>query len=143
MSHAPEQVTVSIGINAPLETVWMSLTSPEHITKWYQASDDWHAPFALNDMHEGGRFKTTMAARDGSAGFDFVGTYTEVTPHEHYSYVMDGDDKRTVTVTLTETPESIIVTESFDPENENPLEMQRNGWQSILENFKKYTESIV
>jgi uncharacterized protein YndB with AHSA1/START domain len=141
MPKATEPITVSTLIRKPREMVWDFLTLPEHITQWCHASDDWHAPHAENDIREGGRFSTTMAARDGSTRFDFTGTYTEVVPFERYRYVMDGEDARTVVVTLTETNEGILVTEVFDPENENPIEMQRAGWQSILDNYKAYTES--
>ncbi len=140
MSEKLEPITVSTTIEASRERVWECLTLPEHITRWCQASEDWHAPYAENDVRVGGRFKTTMSAKDGSAGFDFTGTYTEVTPLSGYGYTMDGDDARTVVVTLEETPEGIVVMETFDPETENPLEMQRVGWQSILDSFKAYVE---
>lgn len=141
MTENLEPITVSTTIKATQEDVWECLTLPEHITKWCKASEDWHAPFAENDMRVGGKFKTRMEALDGSTGFDFTGTYTEVTLGERYGYTMDGDDKRTVIATLEDTPLGVVVTQTFDPETENPLEMQRGGWQSILDNFKAYVES--
>ena len=128
-------------INAPVEKVWQCWTEPEHIKQWAFASDDWEAPFAENDVREGGRFKTKMAAKDGSAGFDFTGTYTAVTPNQFLSYIMDGEDKREVSVKFEGDASSAKVTEIFDIEHENSEEMQQNGWQSILKNFKKHVES--
>jgi Uncharacterized conserved protein len=136
-----ESITVETTIHAPIEKVWECLNKPEHITKWAFASDDWEAPAAENDLRVGGRFKTVMAAKDGSDGFDFTGTYTAVKEHELIEYDMDGEDKRHVKTTLTETPDGVHVTQTFDPENENPLEIQREGWQAILDNFKKHAES--
>lgn len=138
-----KSITVQVVINAPVEKVWQCWTGPEHITKWCQASEDWHAPYADNDVREGGRFKTTMAAKDGSAGFDFSGTYTAVTPNEHLAYLMDGDDKRNITIQFESNGDTTTITETFDMENENPEEMQRAGWQSILDNFKKHVEAEV
>ena len=132
-------ITVEATINAPIEKVWERWTVPEHIMKWAFASDDWEAPAAENDVRTGGRFKTVMAAKDKSTSFDFSGTYTSVTEHERIAY--DLDDQRRVEVMFKETPEGVVVTETFDPEHENSPEMQRAGWQSILDNFKKYAES--
>lgn len=134
-----KSITVETTIHAPAQKVWDCWTMPEHITKWCQASDDWHAPAAENDVREGGRFKTTMAAKDGSAGFDFAGTYTAVVPLERIEYVMD--DERKVSILFQNVEGGVQVTETFELENENPEEMQRQGWQAILENFKKYVEA--
>ncbi len=133
-------ITVETLVNAPLEKVWDAWTNPEHLTKWVFASDDWEAPHAANDLRVGGRFKTRMQAKDQSAGFDFEGTYTNVNGHELIEYSMD--DGRKVKITFEETPEGVKVTESFDPETLNPEEMQKAGWQSILDNFKKYVETL-
>lgn len=127
-------------IKAPLEKVWKAWGTPEHITKWCFASDDWEAPFAENDLRTGGKFKTRMAAKDKSAEFDFEGVYSNVEEHALIEYEMS--DGRKVKIIFEETPEGTQVTESFDPENINPEEMQRAGWQSILDNFKKYVESL-
>jgi uncharacterized protein YndB with AHSA1/START domain len=132
-------ITVRTSVNAPIEKVWECWNKPEHIKRWAFASDDWEAPAAENDVQVGGKFKTVMAAKDKSASFDFAGTYTAVKEHELIEY--DMDDGRHVKVVFEETPEGVRVTETFDPENENPEEVQRNGWQAILENFKKYVES--
>ncbi|MBP9668841.1 MAG: SRPBCC family protein [Candidatus Pacebacteria bacterium] len=133
-------ITVETTVHAPLDTVWSAWTEPEHITQWCFASDDWECPSATNDVSIGGSFSTRMAAKDGSAGFDFGGTYSAVALHEHLAYSMS--DGRTVDITFTETPEGTHIIETFDPENENPEDMQRAGWQSILDNFKKHAESI-
>ena len=135
-----EKITVQIIVNEPVEKVWDSYTNPKHIVKWNQASPDWHSPRAENDLKVGGRFITRMEAKDGSAGFDFGGVYTEVTPMKSFAYIMD--DKRNVTVAFEEMGNSTSITVTFDPENENPIEMQRGGWQAILESFKKYTEAL-
>lgn len=133
-------ITVQTTINASIERVWECWTKPEHITKWTFASDDWAAPHAENDLRVGGTFMTRMEAKDKSAGFDFGGVYTAVKERELIEY--DMDDTRHVKIQFTELPDSVQVTETFDPENENSTEMQRAGWQAILENFKKYTENI-
>lgn len=134
-----DMITVETIVNAPIQKVWDYWTLPEHITKWCQASADWHAPYAENDVREGGRFKTTMAAKDGSAEFDFGGTYTEVRPHAYIAYEMD--DGRKVQIRFEEQGDATKIIEAFDPESENPIEMQRTGWQSILNSMKTYTES--
>ncbi len=131
-------ITVETLVDAPLEGVWACWTVPEHITKWSFASDDWEAPHAENDLREGGAFTTTMSAKDGSASFDFSGTYTSVIEHELIEYVVE--DGRAVSVRFTETPEGVRVVETFEPEQENPREMQQEGWQAILDNFKRYVE---
>jgi uncharacterized protein YndB with AHSA1/START domain len=132
------QITVETTINAPLQKVWDMWTMPEHITKWNYASDDWGCPKAENDVQVGGNFSFTMAAKDGSASFDFAGTYTEVTPIVSLAYVF-GD--RTAQVSFAQEGDTVRVVETFDPEAQNPEEMQRAGWQSILNNFKNYVEN--
>jgi len=134
-------ITVESTINAPVEKVWEYWNSPEHITKWCAASPDWHAPYADNDLREDGRFKTTMAAKDESFSFDFSGIYTIVKENELIAYTLD--DGRKVSIAFSSTEEGTKVTETFEPEDTNPLEMQQGGWQAILNNFKKYTESAV
>jgi uncharacterized protein YndB with AHSA1/START domain len=132
-------ITIETEIDAPVEKVWNCWTAPEHIVNWCHASDDWHAPAAENDMRTGGRFKTTMAAKDGSFSFDFGGVYTEVIENENIKYTMDDDRKAIITFIREE--EKTFIEESFEAENTNSLELQRGGWQAILNNFKKYTES--
>jgi uncharacterized protein YndB with AHSA1/START domain len=132
-------ITVQNTVNAPVEKVWKYWTEPQHITQWCQASDDWHAPYADNDLREGGNFKTTMAAKDGSFSFDFGGVYDKVDNHKAIEYTM-GDGRR-VTITFEDKDNATNVVETFDPENTNSIDMQRTGWQAILDNFKKYTET--
>lgn len=131
-------ITVSTIVTADRAKVWEYWIKPEHITKWNHASEDWVCPRAESDLREGGTFSARMEAADGSEGFDFTGTYTEVVPQERIRYVMD--DGRTVTVMFEDGASGTRVTETFDPESENTEEMQRSGWQAILDNFKAYVE---
>ena len=133
-------ITVETAINATLEKVWNCWTLPEHITKWNHASDDWHCPAAENDLRTGGKFSYTMAAKDGSFSFDFWGVYTEVVKHKKISIIL-GDDRK-MEVLFEEKDGKNAVQESFEAENMNSLALQRGGWQSILDNFKKHTENI-
>lgn len=132
-------ITVESIVKAPVDKVWDMWSKPEHITKWNNASDDWHTPRAENDLRTGGSFVSRMEARDGSMGFDFGGIYDEVRNHEYIEYTMG--DGRKVTVTFSEDGNGTKVVESFEAEKTNPLEMQKGGWQAILDNFKKYTEA--
>ena len=132
-------LTVKNTINAPLAKVWDSWTKPEHITQWCFASDDWHTPTATSDLRSGGAFSSRMEAKDGSMGFDFGGTYTEVRNHEYIESLLG--DGRTTKVHFSVDGDKTIVTESFEAESTNPIEMQQAGWQAILDNFKKYTEA--
>ena len=134
-------ITVENTINAPVEKVWQYWTQPEHITKWNSASDDWHTPRAENDVREGGKFQIRMEAKDGSMGFDFFGVYDKVKRNEYIEYTMG--DGRKVKVNFKGKGNSTELVESFEAEDQNPVEMQRGGWQSILDNFKKYTEENV
>lgn len=135
----PNPITIQTTINAPTEKVWECWNKPEHITQWAFASDDWEAPRAENDLRTGGKFTTVMAAKDKSASFDFGGIYTDVKKNELIEYNLG--DSRHVKVLFEETPEGVKITETFDPENQNSEEMQRSGWQAILDNFKKYVEN--
>ena len=132
-------ITVQTTVKAPMARVWEYWNKPEHITGWAFASDDWEASAADNDLRVGGTFKTTMAAKDRSESFDITGAYTAVKEHELIEY--DMDDGRHVKVEFKDTPDGVRVTQTFDPEEENPEEMQRGGWQAILDNFKNYAES--
>lgn len=132
-------ITVEAIINAGVEKVWEFWTNPEHITQWAFASDDWHAPYADNDPRTGGKFKTTMAAKDGSFSFDFEGVYSKVEKLALMEYAMP--DGRWVKVQFSGDNKTTKVTEEFVPENQNSLEMQKGGWQAILDNFKKYVEA--
>lgn len=135
------EITVQTTVNAPIKKVWEFWSKPEHITKWCNASDDWHVPYADNDLRKDGKFKTTMAAKDGSFSFDFEGAYTEVIDHSLIEYAIA--DGRKVKITFTGEGGSTKVVESFEPESVNSIEMQQGGWQSILDNFKKYAEANV
>ncbi|MEX1267843.1 MAG: SRPBCC family protein [Balneolaceae bacterium] len=132
-------ISVECTVKAPVEKVWEFWTAPEHITKWNSASEDWHTPRAENDLRAGGKFLSRMEARDGSMGFDFEGVYDEVIPGELIRYTMD--DGRKVKITFIKKDNETQVIETFDAETENPVEMQRDGWQSVLNNFKKYAET--
>ena len=132
-------ITVENVINAPLEKVWEFWTKPEHIIQWCYASDDWHAPRAENDLREGGTFSSRMEAKDGSMGFDFGGVYDVVKKHEYIEYTIG--DGRKVDITFTPQGNSTKVVENFEAESQNPVEMQKGGWQAILDNFKKYAEA--
>ncbi len=133
-------ITVETVVNAPMAKVWECWNEPTHIMNWAFASSDWEAPFAANDLRTDGKFKTTMAAKDKSFSFDFTGTYTNVIEHDTIEYTID--DGRKVQIKFKTNDGGVQITESFDPENENPEDMQRAGWQAILDNFKKYTESV-
>jgi uncharacterized protein YndB with AHSA1/START domain len=134
-----EMIVVQTTINAPVAKVWQYFTLPEHITQWSFASDEWHTPTATNDLKPGGHFTSRMEAKDGSMGFDFAGTYDAVKNHEHIAYTMG--DNRKVAIEFKENGNTTTLVESFEPETTNPVEMQRGGWQAILDNFKKYVEA--
>lgn len=135
----PAKITVEAEVRAPVETVWKYFTEPDHITKWNHASDDWHSPYAENDLTAGGKFVFRMEAKDGSFGFDFSGTYDEVRVHEKISYTM-GDDRK-VDVTFISQGDETKVIETFEAETTHSSEMQQAGWQAILNSFKNYTEA--
>lgn len=135
---SPTTVTVTTNVQLSAAKVWEYWTTAQHIEQWNQASDDWHTPKAINDLRPGGRFVFTMAARDGSASFDFEGTYDEVKMQEKISYtIIDG---RKVHIQFTSFGLTTTVTETFETENIHPVELQRQGWQAILDNFKRYAE---
>lgn len=132
-------ITVQATINAPVEKVWQYWNEPQHITKWCQASDDWHAPYAENDLKTGGSFKTTMAAKDGSFSFDFGGKYDTVEEKKLIEYTME--DGRKVSIRFSGDNSTTDVVETFDPEQTHSLEMQQQGWQAILNSFRNYVEN--
>lgn len=138
METTTQPVTIQATVNAPVAETWNKFNAPEHITQWCFASDDWHAPHSENDVRVGGEIKTTMAAKDGSFSFDFGGVYTEVEENRYLAYTLG--DGRKVTVRFEDQGDATLVTETFDPENTNPVEFQQAGWQAILDNFKKYAE---
>jgi uncharacterized protein YndB with AHSA1/START domain len=134
-----EKISIRTTISADKQKVWNYYTQPEHITQWNFALDTWHCPSASNDLRVGGKYIARMEAKDGSFGFDFEGTYNEVILGETFTFIMP--DNRVVNVTFKELKSQTEVTVTFDAENQNPVEMQRQGWQAILDNFKKYTEA--
>lgn len=136
----PTTITIETVVNAPIEKVWEAWTNPEHITQWSFASDDWHTPWAKNDLQAGGSFSSRMEAKDGSMGFEFGGVYDTVTTNEHIAYTME--DGRKVKIDFTADGNYTKVLQRFDAESENSVEMQQAGWQAILDNFKKYTERL-
>lgn len=132
------KVTVCSSINSTIEKVWEFFTKPQHIVNWNFASEDWHCPRAENDLQIGGKFSWRMESKDGSMGFDFEGIYNEVREFEKIKYKLG--DNREVEITFQSENNFTIITETFDAENVFSLEQQRQGWQSILNNFKKYVE---
>lgn len=131
-------ITVAVQIQAPIDKVWECWTQPRHIIRWNNASDDWCTLKASNDLRPGGKFSSTMAAKDGSFSFDFEGIYDTVKNNELIQYTMS--DGRKAAVHFTAKGNETHVEETFDAENENPVEMQQEGWQAILNNFKNHTE---
>ena len=135
-----EPIKIDITILAPVEKVWDYFNDPKHITKWAFADESWQCPSSENDLRAGGKFKTRMEAKDGSFGFDFEGIYDEVVTNERIKYHIE--DGRNVEVIFDKIDENTTkVTEIFDPEKQNSVEMQREGWYGILNNFHKYVEN--
>ena len=132
-------ITVQTTVNTPVEKVWKFWTEPGHIIHWNNASDDGYTPRAENDLRVGGKFTARMEAKDGSFGFDFGGDYTNVVEHKTIEYVLG--DGRKVKIDFSSEGNTTKVVETFDAENTHPVEVQRGGWQAILDNFKKYTET--
>ncbi len=130
-------ITVETTVAAPIEKVWSLYNSPEAIKKWNAASDDWHTTASTVNLREGGTFSSRMEAKDGSMGFDFAGTFTKIVEHEVIEYSF-GDRK--AKVSFTDTPAGSKVTVSFDAETTYPIEQQQQGWQAILNSFKRYVE---
>lgn len=133
------KITVQVTINAPLDKVWELMNAPEAIEQWNQASPDWHCLNAENNLIVGGSLKSTMAAKDGSFAFDFEGIYNEIVPFKLIRYHLL--DQRMVTVVFKENNKQVTVTETFDAESENSHEMQKQGWQEILNSFKNFVEN--
>ncbi|MBE0600946.1 MAG: SRPBCC domain-containing protein [Firmicutes bacterium] len=132
-------VTVQTLVHAPLRTVWNLWTRPEHIKEWNSASDDWYTPSAQNDLRTGGRFCYTMSSRDGKNSFDFLGTYTEVIPQEKIACTLD--DGRKVSIKFEPLADAVQVAETFELEHEYAPDKQQEGWQAILDHFKRYVEA--
>ena len=134
-----QQITIEATVNAPVTKVWQYYTEPKHITKWNNASDDWHTTRAENDLRKGGKFLSRMEAKDGSFGFDFGGVYDDVKANELIAYTMDDGRKAKIVFASADNRTKIVI--DFDAETENPIELQRGGWQAILDNFKKYVQT--
>jgi uncharacterized protein YndB with AHSA1/START domain len=132
------KITIETVVDAPLGTVWDAWNNPNDIMRWNSASEDWHCPSSSVDLREGGRFSSRMEARDGSAGFDFEGEYTRVVPREAIHYRMG--DGREVSVRFSQREKGVHVSETFDADSEHSSEMQRAGWQAILDNFRRHVE---
>jgi len=134
------KITVETTVQAPIDTVWHAYTTPEDIVQWNAASDDWHTTKASVDLREGGAFSSRMEAKDGGFGFDFAGTYTRVVVNHLLEYSF-GD--RQASVKFTATPSGVHVKVEFDGEDTHSVEQQREGWQAILNNFKRHVESRI
>lgn len=134
-----KEIIISTDIKQSVQKIWNYWTEPDHIIKWNFASDDWCCPLAQNDLVVGGKYNARMEAKDGSFGFDFEAVYDEIIEHEKIAYTLA--DGRKVTTTFKKLNGTTKVSTTFEAESENPIEMQRDGWQSILNNFKKYVES--
>lgn len=132
------KITVQTTIEAPVEKVWKCFTSPVDIVQWNTASEDWHTTKSENDLRVGGKFNSRMEAKDGSFGFDFWGIYNEIILHEKLASTLG--DGRTMEVKFISQNNSTEVIETFEAENQNPVELQRGGWQAILDNLKKHVE---
>jgi uncharacterized protein YndB with AHSA1/START domain len=132
------KITIQAVVAADRQKVWNCYTQPEHITKWNFATDTWHCPAASNDMRVGGKYLARMEAKDGSFAFDFEAVYNEIVDGEKFTYTMP--DNREIQVSFEKMDDKTRVTVTFDPENENPVDLQRSGWQSILDNFRRYAE---
>ncbi len=136
---ANTKITIETTISAPVSKVWKIATEPQHITKWNFASDDWQCPRAINDLRVGGKYSARMEAKDGSFGFDFTAIYNEVVDQKRFTYTMeDGRVAGTLFENLGDRTKVITI---FDAEDQNPIEMQKDGWQAILNNLKKYVEA--
>lgn len=133
------KIMVTAVVNADAKKTWNYYTSPEHITKWNFADPSWQCPSASNDMKVGGKYSARMEAKDGSFGFDFEATYNEIIDGKEFTYTMP--DGREVNVVFDDNDGRTNIDVTFDAETENPVEMQKGGWQAILDNFKKYTEA--
>jgi uncharacterized protein YndB with AHSA1/START domain len=133
-------ITISVAVDASISKVWTIWTEPDHITQWNFASDEWCCPAAINEPKPDGNMIWRMEAKDGSAGFDFCGKYSEVILHEQLEITLD--DGRKIAISFEESEGITTITETFEIEDQNTAELQRQGWQAILYNFKKYAESL-
>lgn len=137
---AKDPISIQCTVEAPVDKVWKIFIQPEHIKKWNNASDDWHTPEVENDFRENGKFVYRMEAKDGSVGFNFEGVYDRI--EDHKLIIFNLADDRKVQVSFEEKDGATLVEEIFEPEDTHPVELQKDGWQAILNNFKKYIESL-
>ena len=134
-----EKIIIESKIEADIQKVWDYYTNPSHIINWNFADPSWHCPSAENDLKVGGKYVARMEAKDGSFGFDFEAIYSEVFPFDSFTYKFGGREAK---VAFQQDGNSTSVKITFDPETENPIELQQAGWQAILNNFKNYAENI-
>jgi uncharacterized protein YndB with AHSA1/START domain len=139
--NTTQKITVESFVKAPLDRVWKAWSNPDDIKQWNAAQDDWHTTRSTVDLREGGKFSSRMEAKDGSQGFDFEGSFTRIVPNKTIAYRMS--DGREVIVEFAERAGGVHVSETFDPESENTPELQRQGWQAILDNFKRHVETKI
>ena len=139
METIKKSIDVEVTVNASVEKVWKYYTEPKHILNWNTASEDWHTTKSENDLKVGGKFLSRMEAKDGSFGFDFEGIYDTIKINSLIEYTLG--DGRKVSLEFTSNGKETKVVENFEPENENPIELQKGGWQAILDNFKKHVET--
>jgi len=137
-SMTTTQITVETKVAAPIDAVWRAWNTPDDITKWNAASDDWHTTKAAVDLRVGGAFSSRMEAKDGSMGFDFAGTYTKVVEHK---LIESSFGDRVLLVEFIPGPDGVTVRETFDAESTHPIDQQRQGWQAILNNFARHVEA--
>jgi len=135
------EVTIGVTLTAPIEKIWDFWTNPTHITKWNQASPDWETTTATNNLKVGGKFSYHMSAKDKSAAFNFSGTYTEIIPNKLIKYTLDDNRKVIIEFNFLDSQQTSIIRQTFELETQNPANLQRQGWQAIMNNFKLYTES--
>lgn len=133
-----DNISVFTTINSDMDTVWNAWTQPEHITEWNFATPEWCCPKAENHLEEGKTFNYRMEAKDGSMGFDYAGTYTKIKPKSFIAYLLE--DGRKVTINFEENNDVVSITQNFEVEDTNTVELQQKGWQAILENFRNYVE---
>lgn len=133
-------ITVTTTVNTTLQQAWDCFNKPQHVQHWYCASNDWHCPTATNELEVGKQFVYAMAAKDGSFAFDFASTYTAIKPLQHIASVLA--DGRKIVVNFTQKDNTVVITETFDPETENSITLQQGGWQAILNNFNHYIHSL-
>ena len=140
MESDKKTITIETTVSVPVQQAWKFWSKPQHIEKWNNASDDWHTPHVDNDLRVGGKFTARMEAKDGSFGFDFTGVYDNVRENEYIEYTLG--DGRSVKISFTPAGNETKIVEIFEAENTHPVEAQKTGWQAILDNYKKYTESM-